>query len=221
MNVRSALVVCTFAVLLPACDDKPPLAVADVDLARFQGKWYEIAKLPRVTETGCRETTATYSLKGDGRLDVRSECQDDGVTRRMIAEAVVSDKETPGKLSLDIGGFYGDYWILEVGKEYDYAVVGHPTRDYLWILSRTPTLKQEELTSILDRTRAKQFDVSRLEYTVQSGESSVAEPMAQNVEPREYGCAMARHEAGKASSLLAAIVIALGRSRRRRRSSAG
>jgi apolipoprotein D and lipocalin family protein len=80
---------------------------------------------------------------------------------------MVSDPSVPGKLSLDIGGFYGDYWILEVGEHYEYAVVGHPSRDYLWILSRTPTLARSVLQHALDDANAKQFDVSRLEYTKQ------------------------------------------------------
>lgn len=151
MDVRRACWL-LFALSLPACDTEPPLAVASVDLNRFQGTWYEIAKLPRHTETGCRGTTATYRLRSGGKLDVQSECTVDGVPRRMIAEAVVSDPDTPAKLSLDVGGFYGDYWILEVGKDYEYAVVGHPAREYLWILSRTPALTKSDLAPILDRS---------------------------------------------------------------------
>src|ERR1041385_5172922 len=100
---RIVLVV-VLASFLTACDDKPPLAVADVDLGRFQGTWYEIAKLPRPTETGCANTTASYRLISDGKLAVESECDVNGTPRRMIAEAVVQDRSTPGKLSLDVGG---------------------------------------------------------------------------------------------------------------------
>jgi apolipoprotein D and lipocalin family protein len=207
------------ALAVSACDDKPPLTVAEVDLGRFQGKWYEIAKLPRRTETGCEGTTATYRLKPDGKLDLQSECKVGGVTQRMIAEAVVSDPQTPGKLSLDIGGFFGDYWILEVGKDYEYAVVGHPTRSYLWILSRTPTLPRDDLTRILDGARERQFDVSRLEYTVQTGESNPADPAPAEIEPRQYGCAIASGGSGRAGPWLAPSVLLASLLRRRRRAS--
>jgi apolipoprotein D and lipocalin family protein len=204
------------ALCVSGCDDKPPLAVADVDLARFQGKWYEIAKLPRATETGCEGTTATYRLKPDGKLDLQSECMAEGVTRRMIAEAVVTEPDTPGKLSLDIGGFYGDYWILEVGKDYEYAVVGHPTRSYLWILSRTPALPHEDLTRIVDGARRRQFDTSRLEYTPQSGEASSSAP-APDIVPREYGCAVSRGQEDDARGIWLAAGVYLAALRRRRR----
>lgn len=217
MNVRNALFACVVALGASACDDNPPLDVANVDLGRFQGKWYEIAKLPRATESGCEGTTATYKLKPDGKLDLQSECKVDGVTRRMIAEAIVSDPETPGKLSLDIGGFYGDYWILEVGKNYEYAVVGHPTRSYLWILSRTPTLLQDDLTTILDGARQRQFDVSRLEYTRQTGETISNDSAPTEIPPREYGCSVSSAVSnGHPGQWLAASVL-LSALRRRRR----
>jgi apolipoprotein D and lipocalin family protein len=216
MKVRSSLFAWMVALGVSACDDNPPLDVANVDLGRFQGKWYEIAKLPRATETGCEGTTATYRLKPDGKLDLQSECQVDGVTRRMIAEAIVSDPETPGKLSLDIGGFYGDYWILEVGKNYEYAVVGHPTRSYLWILSRTPTLPEGDLTSILDGARKRQFDVSRLEYTVQTGETTSSDPAPASIPPREYGCTIASGARNDRGGLWLAVGVCISALRRRR-----
>src|SRR5690242_10372142 len=83
---------------LPACDENPPLEVANVDLGRFQGTWYEIAKLPRHTESGCVGTTATYRLVGDGKLAVESAGTVDGAARKMVAEALVTDSATPGKL---------------------------------------------------------------------------------------------------------------------------
>ena len=217
MDVPSALVACMVALGVSACDDNPPLDVANVDLGRFQGKWYEIAKLPRATESGCEATTATYKLKPDGKMDLQSECKVDGVTRRMIAEAIVSDPETPGKLSLDIGGFYGDYWILEVGKDYEYAVVGHPTRSYLWILSRSPALPQENLTTILDGARKRQFDVSRLEYTVQNGETTSSDPAPANIPPREYGCTVGNGTPSSQPGLWLAAGFFLSALRRRRR----
>jgi apolipoprotein D and lipocalin family protein len=160
------------AAALVACYDSapPPDVAPSVDLGRFQGKWYEVAKLPRTTETDCTGTTATYALQADGSLELTSECHEhtfDGPLKSMTATAKVPDPKAPAKLALDIHGFYGDYWILEVGPAYEYAVVGHPSRAYLWILSRTPTLEQPLLDGILSRARQQNFDVERLEYTKQ------------------------------------------------------
>lgn len=168
MSVRDALVLVVSLVTLSACHTDPPLDVAPVDLNRFQGKWYEIAKLPRPTESGCQGTTAFYKLRSPTELDVSNECRlDTGGTKSVSASAVVTDPSVPGKLSLDVGGFYGDYWIVAVGEHYEYAVIGHPSRDYLWILSRTPTLPAGTLETAKTIASDKQFDVARLEYTAQ------------------------------------------------------
>ncbi|HVU03703.1 MAG TPA: lipocalin family protein [Polyangiaceae bacterium] len=164
---RSVLALAAF-VLLPGCRSEPPLDVAPVDLGRFQGKWYEIAKLPRTTESGCSGTTAFYRLRSSTELDVTNECRlETGGTKSVTARAVATDPSSPGKLSLDVGGFYGDYWVLGVGEHYEWAVIGHPSRDYLWILSRTPTLSDETLRATRSLAQDRSFDTSRLEYTAQ------------------------------------------------------
>jgi apolipoprotein D and lipocalin family protein len=154
-----------------ACHHEPPLDVAPgVDLQRFQGKWYEIAKLPRPTQANCQGTLAFYRLRPEGSMDVVNEChlgQLDGPLRSVAATAKVTDPRVQAKLSVDFGGFFGDYWILEVGEHYEFAVVGHPSRDYLWILSRNPMLDEETRQGILRRASANGFDVSRLESTPQ------------------------------------------------------
>ncbi|HVW24072.1 MAG TPA: lipocalin family protein [Polyangiaceae bacterium] len=164
--------VCAAMSLTGCYDGAPPPDVAKgVDLARFQGKWYEIAKLPRPTEVECTGTVATYRMRGDGQLDMNSECHLhalDGELKTVTANLKVPDPKTPAKLALDIGGFYGDYWILEVGSDYEYAVIGHPSREYLWVLSRAPTLAPATMTAVLERAKAQQFAVERLEYTVQA-----------------------------------------------------
>ena len=168
-------VLSTFAMLAAfatSCSQDPPLAVApNVDLSRFQGQWFEIAKLPRTTQTDCYGTLAFYTLSSDGTLVLVNQCHVGSISgplKSVTMTAKATDPATPAKLSLDVGGFYGDYWILEVGTDYEYAVVGHPSRSYLWILSRTPSIDQTKLQSILSNVRAAQFDTSRLEYTPQS-----------------------------------------------------
>lgn len=154
------------------CSTAPPLDVApNVDLARFQGRWFEIAKLPRPTQTDCYATAAYYTQTASDALTFVNQCNVGSLTgalKTVTMSAKVADPSTPAKLAIDVGGFYGDYWILELGQNYEYAVVGHPSRDYLWILSRTPSLDATTMQGIVARARAKQFDVSRLEMTTQS-----------------------------------------------------
>lgn len=153
------------------CSQQPLPVATNVDLARFQGQWFEIAKLPRPTQIDCVGTKAIYQLQSDGHMVFTNQCQVGdfaGLTRKISASAIVPDSSEPAKLAVDFGGFYGDYWILEVDPDYTYAVVGHPTRQYLWILSRSSTLDPGTLSTILDHATKNGFEVSRLEYTPQS-----------------------------------------------------
>lgn len=155
--------------LLLSCREEP-LDVARVELSRMQGKWFEIAALPRLSQAGCTGTTAEYRLESPSELLVVNECHEgtlSGPLKRVAARAVATDAAMPAKLSLDFGFAYGDYWILEVGAAYEYAVVGHPTRDYLWILSRSRVLQQATLDGVLARARAQGFPVGILAYTPQ------------------------------------------------------
>ena len=160
------------AASLAACHEAPLDVVEGVDLGRFQGRWYEIARLPRATQINCAGTTAFYKVTSERELVVTNECSVgglNGVRRQVTASAKVTNAAVPAKLSVDFGGFYGDYWIIDLDRaDYGYAVVGHPTRQYLWILSRKPTLEESTLTPILERANQKGFDTSRLEYTKQA-----------------------------------------------------
>jgi len=156
-------------VLALGCQSQP-LDVAEVDLARMQGKWFEIAKLPRASQAGCSGTTASYQLKSPNELLVVNECHEGGLQgplKRVAARAVATDAAVPAKLSLDFGFAYGDYWIVEVGDDYEYAVVGHPSRDYLWILSRERSLPKPTLDGVLERAQARGFPVGILSFTEQ------------------------------------------------------
>jgi apolipoprotein D and lipocalin family protein len=166
---QGSLVLCAAA--LAACQNAPLDVVEGVDLGRFQGRWFEIARLPRATQIDCAATTASYRLRPEGDLVVTNECNVgglNGVRRQVTASAKVTNAAIPAKLSVDFGGFYGDYWIIDLDRDgYRYAVVGHPTRQYLWILSREPSMPTATLTPILERASQKGFDTSRLEYTKQ------------------------------------------------------
>jgi apolipoprotein D and lipocalin family protein len=161
--------------LLAACHTtKPPLhVVGEVDLDRYLGRWYEIASFPQRFQRGCVATTATYSRRDDGRIRVENECRDgsfDGDLRRVEGVAWVTDPEdTNARLKVRFfWPFRGDYWIIELDPDYRYAVVGHPSRNYLWILARTPTLDPAVYETLLRRIEAQGYDLGRLNRTPQT-----------------------------------------------------
>jgi apolipoprotein D and lipocalin family protein len=222
-----ALLVALACGLLACSGANPPLDVAqNVDLSRFQGKWYEIAKLPRTTETDCYATMAFYTQASDGSLSLVNQCNvgsTSGPLNTISMTATVTDPTVPAKLALQVGGFSGDYWIIEVGTNYEYAVIGHPTRAYLWILSRTPVLDSTTLQGILSRAQANQFDTSTLEYTSQvttGARVSSGEPIGTVPPAVTTGCTVSRAPGrGKESwrfGLAICGLLALWASRRRR-----
>lgn len=153
----------------------PPLqTVPNVDLQRYLGTWYEIASYPQRFQKGCTGTTAHYALKEDGTIAVTNRCRKgslDGEEEVANGRARVTDKATNAKLEVSFfGPFWGEYWILELAEDYSHAVVGHPSRDYLWILSRTPVMEQATYDGLLERLKEEhKYDLQRLNKTVQPG----------------------------------------------------
>ena len=150
----------------------PPLeTVPQVELERYLGTWYEIASYPQRFQEGCTGTTATYTLRSNGEIDVLNKCRKgdlDGPEDVAEGRARVVDRETNAKLEVSFfGPFWGDYWIIDLGPNYEYAVVGHPSRDYLWILSRTPTLEHNNYDGILSRLEDKGYPLEPLQKTQQ------------------------------------------------------
>lgn len=145
--------------------------VAHVDLARYVGTWYEIASFPQRFQRGCTGSIATYSIRGDGDIDVVNRCRLeslDGEEKVAKGRAKVVDSATNAKLRVSFfRPFWGDYWIIDLGSDYEYAVVGHPSRDYLWILSRTPTMEPGVYEEIVSRLKAQGYEVERLNKTQQ------------------------------------------------------
>lgn len=140
--------------------------VSHVDLQRYLGKWYDIAHFPQSFQNGCSQTTAEYSLNEDGSIQVVNTCIKDGKLKVSKGKAKVKDKETNAKLKVTFfWPFSGKYWIIDLAEDYSYAVVGHPNRKYLWILSRTKEIKPEIYAGILSRIEAKGYDLSKLEKT--------------------------------------------------------
>lgn len=148
-----------------------PLHVVDeIELERYLGRWYEIASLPQRFQEGCVATTANYTRLDATRIRVENECRDetfDGELRRAEGLAwVVDPDQSLAKLKVQFfWPFSGDYWVIELDPEYRYAVVGHPSRDYLWILARTPTMDEALYERILKRSVAQGYDLGALRRT--------------------------------------------------------
>ena len=173
--VRSGLIglmVMMSTVLFAGCAYNPPLkVVAHVDLERYGGTWYEIASYPTSFQKGCIGTRATYSLRPDGDMDVDNQCYKKGWEGELTTargRAWIVDNTTNAKLKVRFfWPFWGSYWIIDLGKEYDYAVIGHPSREYLWVLSRTPQMDDVLYYEILGRISQQGYDTSKLVKTIQ------------------------------------------------------
>jgi apolipoprotein D and lipocalin family protein len=171
--MRNALVVFV-AWCLFACTDGGPAVATNFDLQRFQGHWYEIARVPRDYDADCRDTVADYHLTAGQELEMRHTCLSatSGTgTQNFQALASVDDAAVPAKLTLQIGTYAASYWVLDVGQDYEYAVIGHPSRTMLWILSRTPNLDASRYANALSLATTRGFDVSQLKKTPQSAAS--------------------------------------------------
>lgn len=202
------------ALTLTACVRERLDVAPDVDLNQFQGKWHEIAHIPRPTQNECSATTATYTMQAAGKLTFVHECTlSNGGYHGSTAIAKVASAETPAKLEVDFGGYVGEYWILEVAPDYRYAVVGHPSRDYLWVLSRTKTMDPKDLEVALDHARQQNFDTARLAYTPDG-----PPPQGTPAPAARYGCSASGlgSRDGERSALFMVAAIGFLAMRRRR-----
>lgn len=144
--------------------DELPVVPA-VDLSRYVGQWYEIARLPNRFQKKCADSvTANYTLRSDGSIKVVNRCRkSSGEFTTATGKAKIVDKKTNAKLRVTFfWPFYGKYWILDLGPNYEYAVVGEPGRDYLWILSRAPQMDEALYQQLLAKMQALGFDTTRM-----------------------------------------------------------
>jgi apolipoprotein D and lipocalin family protein len=158
--------------------DTPVTPVAQLDVARYAGSWYEIARFPNRFQKQCvGDVTAHYIPAGSEHFDVVNRCRrDDGTFDTAAGKARVADPRKPSKLQVRFApGWLGwlpfvwaDYWIIDLAPDYHYAVVGGSSRDYLWVLSRTPTLEDSEYAGITQRIAAQGYDIRRLARTPQT-----------------------------------------------------
>ena len=158
--------------LLAQKPELPPLqTVPKVDLNRYLGTWYEIATIPQRFQKGCTAVSATYTLRQDGKIAVLNECRKDSLTGKYKAakgKAWVVDTLSNAKLKVRFfWPFSGDYWIIELDSNYQYAVVGHPNRNYLWILSRSRKMEDSLYHDLMDRIKNHRYDISLIVRTPQ------------------------------------------------------
>ena len=159
--------------LLTACttngrQSAPLDVVPAVDLARYIGRWYEIASFPQRFQKGCTDSRAEYRIRPDGDVEVLNSCLRDEKVDTAKGKAWVVDKATNAKLKVSFfWPFRGDYWIIDLSKDYEYAVVSAPSMQYLWILSRTPQMEEQRYQEIVARLKDRRFDVERLIRTPQ------------------------------------------------------
>lgn len=165
-----ALAATAFAGLLgcaPSARDLPPLeVVAQVDLQRYAGTWHEIARFPHRFQDGCVASRAIYTLRDDGEIGVYNECRmgrADGPLKSVDGRARVVDRATNAKLEVTFfWPFWGAYWIIDLDPGYQWAVVGHPSRKYLWILGREKALSPGVMAGIRQRLERQGYDLAKL-----------------------------------------------------------
>ncbi|CAG9295887.1 lipocalin family protein [Celerinatantimonas diazotrophica] len=159
--------------LLTGCTSLPHgvQPVRDFNAQRYLGKWYEIARLDHSFESGLSHVSATYSLRDDGGIKVINRGY--SIAKKKWSQAigkayfVHSDHEGYLKVSF-FGPFYGTYAIFDLASDYSYSMVAGPNKDYLWILSRTPTLPKETLNRLINEAKSKGFATDQLIMVAQT-----------------------------------------------------
>jgi len=162
------------SLLLSGCATRPPLTtVSSVNLSRYAGKWYEIAKYPNWFQRNCAgDTTATYTANPDGSIRViNRSLGKNGKLLSITGRATVVPGSNNTKLKVGFGGpFAGAYWIIGLDEaHYSWALVGHPSRQFLWILSREPRLSASAYAEIVGLAARRGYDPKRILLTAQSG----------------------------------------------------
>jgi apolipoprotein D and lipocalin family protein len=159
----------------------PALAsIAALDVPRYLGTWYEIAKYPNSFQKKCvTNTQARYSLLGDGQLQVVNRCRlENGQTSEALGAARQQGDASSPRLKVRfapawlsfIPAVWGDYWVIDLDPAYQLAAVAEPKREYLWILSRTPQVDSKSYQALLERLTRQGFDISKLELSPQLGD---------------------------------------------------
>lgn len=153
-----------------AMSQNPPTVTDAVDLKSYMGKWYEIASYPMKFQKDCFCVTAYYTLTEKGFVKVFNSCRKgsiNGKVKTITGKAFPVEGTNNVKLKVQFfWPFKADYWILDIADDYSWAVVSGPSRNYLWILSRTPEMQKETWQNITERLNENEFDLSKLKMMV-------------------------------------------------------
>jgi lipocalin len=173
MNIRYLLVF--VAILIFGCTNTKNMidkkTVKELDLNKYLGKWYEIARFDHRFERGLVGVSANYSMRNDGKIRVVNSGYKgslDGKFSEAIGKAKIPNNDDPAKLKVSFFWFfYGDYFVLEIDKNYKWAIVGSSSDNYLWILSRTPQMNDVLYNKILEKLKIRGYDTSKIIKVIQ------------------------------------------------------
>lgn len=162
--------------LLAACTTVGPVGNASVpqptktvQLNRYLGDWFELARYENSFETDCEGVTARYSLRNDGMIKVINTCRQgspEGSKKDIEGRTKIVPDSGNAKLKVSFfGPFYGDYWVLDHANDYSWSIVGEPSGRYLWILTRTPKPSEQTRKMLVNKAKALGYDVGLLRWT--------------------------------------------------------
>jgi lipocalin len=166
MMKNSILILFTAMIFNSVIPQKTPSVVSTVDLNRYMGMWYEIARLPNYFERKLKCTSANYTLRDDGRITVLNKgyyLTDPQKSTSARGVAWIPDRNSPAKLKVQFfWPFSGDYWIMELDKEYRYVLVGDPSHKYLWLLAREKEMDEQTYNMLLSKAVENGYDVKSI-----------------------------------------------------------
>ncbi|WP_309623067.1 lipocalin family protein [Novosphingobium sp.] len=153
----------------PVGNQAVPQPAKPVELSRYLGRWYEVARYEQGFQKDCDGVTADYALRDDGMIAVINTCRKpDGAVKQAKGKAKVVDTATGAKLKVSFfGPFYGDYWVLDHADDYSWAIVGEGSGRYLWLLSRDASPGQARIDAMIARAGAMGYDTAMLRITKQ------------------------------------------------------
>lgn len=164
--------------------------VPSVNLEKYLGTWHEIATIPQFFQRKCvGNVTALYEMESEDTVKVTNSCdKEDGSRKTSVGQAKLEDKKTNAKLKVTFAKFFtwiysfgGDYWIIDLADDYRYAVVGHPSRKYAWILSRSPAMMEEDLLQVSRNLLRQGYDLCKLRTTKQRGGFDIQVPLCEHL----------------------------------------
>ena len=163
----------------------PLEAITSLDVPRYMGTWYEVAKYPNWFQKRCiANTSATYAVQPNGMLQVLNRCQkeDGSMSEALGAAKQVGDANSP-KLEVRFAPawlsflpfVWGNYWVIDLDPQYQLAAVSEPSRKYLWILSRSKTVEPKAYEALLQRLKQQGFNLDAIEISKQTTEKPITQ----------------------------------------------